>query len=82
MFIGVGVLFRVLGGRVRRRDAPATAGRMPLRRITDTGAELVLTANPGCLLQLRAGLARTGNKRRVLHVVELLDEAYQAVESH
>ena len=32
MFIGVGVLFRVLGGRVRRRDAPATAGRMPALR--------------------------------------------------
>ena len=53
-----------------------------LRRITETGAELVLTANPGCLLQLRAGLARLGNKRRVLHVVELLDEAYQAAESY
>jgi glycolate oxidase iron-sulfur subunit len=53
-----------------------------LRRIADSGAELVLTANPGCLLQLRAGLARSGNKRRVLHVVELLDEAYQAAESH
>ena len=52
-----------------------------LHRIADTGAELVLTANPGCLLQLRAGLARSGNKRRVLHVVELLDEAYQAAES-
>jgi len=53
-----------------------------LRRIEETRAELVLTANPGCLLQLRAGVARTGNQRRVLHVVELLDEAYQAAESH
>ena len=52
-----------------------------LQRIADTGAELVLTANPGCLLQLRAGLARSGNGRRVLHVVELLDELYQAAES-
>ena len=53
-----------------------------LNRIAETGAELVLTANPGCLLQLQAGLARSGNGRRVLHVVELLDEAYQAAESH
>ena len=53
-----------------------------LRRIAETQVELVLTANPGCLLQLRAGVARAGNQRRVLHVVELLDEAYQAAESH
>lgn len=50
------------------------AGKM--RRIDETGASLILTANPGCLLQLRAGVAQSGNPRRVLHVVELLDEAY------
>ncbi len=49
-----------------------------MRRIEETGAELVLTANPGCLLQLRAGLARRGaDPSRVLHVVELLDQAYK-----
>ena len=53
-----------------------------MRRIEETGAELVLTANPGCLLQLRAGVARSGNHRRVLHVVELLDEAYTAASPH
>jgi glycolate oxidase iron-sulfur subunit len=50
-----------------------------MRHIDRTGAELILTANPGCLLQLRAGVARCGepgNSRRVMHVVELLDEAY------
>ena len=49
-----------------------------MRRIDETGADLILTANPGCLLQLRAGVARSGRPRRVLHVVELLDEAYQS----
>jgi glycolate oxidase iron-sulfur subunit len=48
-----------------------------MRRIDETKASLILTANPGCLLQLRAGVARSGNRRRVLHVVELLDEAYE-----
>jgi glycolate oxidase iron-sulfur subunit len=48
-----------------------------MQRIAESGAELVLTANPGCLLQLRAGVARTGGSQRVLHVVELLDEAYR-----
>jgi glycolate oxidase iron-sulfur subunit len=48
-----------------------------MRRIEETGAEVILSANPGCLLQLRAGAARLlPPGRRVLHVVELLDEAY------
>jgi len=49
-----------------------------MQRIDETGAEVILTANPGCLLQLRAGAARAEKPRRVLHVVELLDEAYGA----
>jgi glycolate oxidase iron-sulfur subunit len=52
-----------------------------MRRIDQTKAELILTANPGCLLQLRAGVSRAGGDRRVLHVVELLDEAYQGLGS-
>jgi glycolate oxidase iron-sulfur subunit len=48
-----------------------------MRRIDETKADVILTANPGCLLQLRAGVARAGGNRRVLHVVELLDEAYR-----
>jgi glycolate oxidase iron-sulfur subunit len=48
-----------------------------MRRIDETGADVILTANPGCLLQLRAGVARSArSNRRVLHVIELLDEAY------
>ncbi len=50
-----------------------------MRRVDETGAQLILTANPGCLLQLRAGVAgRPAAGRRVLHVVELLDEAYSS----
>jgi glycolate oxidase iron-sulfur subunit len=52
-----------------------------MRRINETGAELVLTANPGCMLQLRAGVESSGVRRRVLHVVELLDEAYRTANS-
>jgi Fe-S oxidoreductase len=49
-----------------------------MRRVDETSADLVLTANPGCLLQLRAGVA--GSNRRVLHVVELLDQSYSAYQ--
>ncbi len=41
-----------------------------------TQAEVIATANPGCILQLRAGVERKGSGQRVMHVVELLDEAY------
>jgi glycolate oxidase iron-sulfur subunit len=53
-----------------------------MQRIEETGAEVILTANPGCLLQLRAGAARAKSPPRVLHVVELLDEAYRAAHNH
>jgi glycolate oxidase iron-sulfur subunit len=37
--------------------------------------ELIVTANPGCLLQLRGGLAARGSRVAVRHLAELLDEA-------
>ena len=53
-----------------------------MQRVDETGAEVVLTANPGCLLQLRAGVAESRNpRRRVLHVIELLEEAYAAANT-
>ncbi len=41
-----------------------------------TGAELIVTTNPGCQLQLAAGVRRAGLDARVVHLVELLDRAY------
>jgi glycolate oxidase iron-sulfur subunit len=38
--------------------------------------DVVATGNPGCLMQLRAGLLARGSSARVVHPVELLDEAY------
>lgn len=43
----------------------------------DTRAEIVVTGNIGCLLQLEYGKKRAGWNGRVMHLVELLDEAYQ-----
>jgi glycolate oxidase iron-sulfur subunit len=40
-------------------------------------AEIVATANPGCMLQLEAGVRKWGHGERVAHVIELLDEAYR-----
>lgn len=44
--------------------------------IADTGAELIATGNPGCHMQIGAGLARGRVPARMVHPVELLDAAY------
>ncbi len=38
-----------------------------------TGPEIIVSSNPGCLLQISSGLQRAGRKVPVLHVVELMD---------
>jgi glycolate oxidase iron-sulfur subunit len=40
-----------------------------------TKAQAIVTANPGCILQLRAGAAIHNTGQEVMHVVELLDRA-------
>jgi glycolate oxidase iron-sulfur subunit len=45
-----------------------------------TNAQIIATANPGCLLQLRAGAEMQGTGLEVLHVVELLDRAMESGE--
>jgi glycolate oxidase iron-sulfur subunit len=47
-----------------------------LRHIEATGAKWVATGNPGCLMQIGAGVRRAGIDAEVVHPVELLDAAY------
>jgi glycolate oxidase iron-sulfur subunit len=49
-----------------------------MQSVNSTRADRIVTANPGCMLQLRAGVARHGHSQRVSHVVEVLDEAYRS----
>jgi glycolate oxidase iron-sulfur subunit len=48
-----------------------------MQSVNSTGAQAIATANPGCMLQLEAGVRIHGRGQRVVHVVELLDEAYR-----
>ena len=60
---------------------PEMATRLLQRKVSHvlaTGADAVVTANPGCILQIQAGLAAQRSAMRVLHLVELLDRAYGA----
>ncbi len=49
-----------------------------LAHIELTGASLVATGNPGCLMQIGAGMRRAGLSARAVHPVELLDASYAA----
>ena len=47
-----------------------------LEHINATGAGFVVTGNPGCMMQIGAGLRRQGSATRVVHPVDLLDLSY------
>jgi glycolate oxidase iron-sulfur subunit len=46
-----------------------------LDAIEQTRADVVVSANPGCMLQVHSGLVERGRPLEVLHVVEVLDRA-------
>lgn len=48
-----------------------------LARIAESGAQVVATANPGCLMQIGGGLVLAGSEVTARHPVELLDEGYE-----
>ncbi|HVR61945.1 MAG TPA: (Fe-S)-binding protein [Polyangia bacterium] len=58
---------------------PALSARIAARKIDAikrSGADVVATGNPGCLMQIRAGVDAAGLRVRVAHPVALLAEAY------
>jgi glycolate oxidase iron-sulfur subunit len=51
--------------------------RQKAANVAATGCPVVLAGNPGCAVQIAAGLAELGAAVEVLHPAELLDRAYQ-----
>jgi glycolate oxidase iron-sulfur subunit len=49
--------------------------------IASTDAAVVASANPGCTMQITAGLRNAGLRLEVMHPVELLDRAYAATDA-
>jgi glycolate oxidase iron-sulfur subunit len=47
-----------------------------LANIAAASPEIVASGNPGCLMQIGAGLLRAGSPIRAVHPVELLDQSY------
>jgi glycolate oxidase iron-sulfur subunit len=63
---------------VTQTDAALELLAEKMKYANRTSAQIIATANPGCLLQLRAGAELHGTGQEVLHVVELLDRALQS----
>lgn len=60
---------------------PEMAARLQKRKVANilrVTPEIVATANPGCAMQMAAGLRDAGAAIAIKHVVELLDESYAA----
>lgn len=48
-----------------------------LAHLVRTGATVVASANPGCSVQLEAGLRQAKSQVRVVHPISLLAEAFR-----
>ena len=63
---------------------PELSGRLGQRKVNHalaTGAEVIASANPGCIAQLEQGLRASEDTAarsvQVRHIVEILDAAYE-----
>ncbi len=63
-----GITHPDLGGRI---------GGDKVRAVRRTEADAVATPNPGCMMQIGAGLRLEGSATGAVHPVELLDESYR-----
>jgi glycolate oxidase iron-sulfur subunit len=63
-----GITHPELGGRI---------GADKVDAIVESGADWVATGNPGCQMQIGAGLRMRGSPVQVVHPVELLAESYR-----
>jgi glycolate oxidase iron-sulfur subunit len=60
-------------------EAATELGDRKASHIAALEADIVVSANPGCLLQLQSALARAGRKLPVRHFIELLDASIRGV---
>lgn len=61
---------------ITRPQMADSLGDRKAKNVIDTGADKVVTSNPGCHMQLRTSLIRNGSEQPVEHIVSILDEAY------
>jgi len=54
-------------------------GERKAKAVLGTGAQVMVTANPGCWMQVAATLARLGGRLPVAHTVQVLDASIRGV---
>ena len=62
---------------VTERELSMRVLQSKMSAIADSGADVIATANPGCLLQLQYGVDVDQYPAKVVYVTDLLDEAYR-----
>ena len=63
---------------ITQREFSLRVLRSKMGNVRATGADVLATGNPGCVIQLQQGAAQFGPDVQVRYVTDLLDEAYAA----
>lgn len=58
-------------------ELAAELGRRKVAAIAESAPDVVVTSNPGCIVQMTASARVAGHSLRVIHLVELLDASFQ-----
>ena len=61
-------------------EAARELGQRKAGAVAATGAELLVSANPGCTMQIASALAARGTHLPMMHIAELLDSSILGVE--
>lgn len=67
---------------ITRPEMADSLGDRKAKNAIETGADSVVTSNPGCHMQLRTSLIRNGSEQPVHHIVTILDSAYGGAETN
>jgi glycolate oxidase iron-sulfur subunit len=66
---------------VTQREMSLQVLDLKMDEVAEIEPEILVTANPGCMLQLETGVRQRNMKTRVMHVVDLLEASYRAAEA-
>jgi glycolate oxidase iron-sulfur subunit len=62
---------------ITHRDLGGAIGGHKVTALAESGAEIVASGNPGCMMQIGGGLLLRGIPMEVVHPLELLDASYR-----
>ena len=65
---------------VTQPELAARLGHRKAEHVVRSGADIVVTANPGCQMQIAAALRDAGSPIAVVHLMDLLDRAYASAD--